>query len=510
MPHYTGEEVTVNTIRANSPVEIAEPDKWFTIYALPLKRDYTNPKGYVTLPVPKLGILAETDYAGRPQVQFYAGEGKLNETLVTANQGFKPSEVKFKVLSGTMAKKLSALRTEFLSQVHASQFTKTFGFTSGCDPEVFVVDENDVWLPAWRFLPSKYDENRGYSWEYPATKANSGYGMAKGALKVTAPRSMTPSPGLSGAGHLNGAAYWDGVQAEFTVNGAICYSGVVDSIHAGLQAILTAARKINPKAKLSANSVMHIPSQVLSSFDPKYVQLGCEPSFNAYEEKQKIPLHAVEVEYRPAGGHVHLGGWGNKLTVESAPKYVKAMDKVAGVALTAILAGFDDSKRRETYGRAGEYRLPVHGLEYRVLSNGWLRGPALSHLTFDLVRMSAHAEQQSFLTGWKADEDEVRAAINECDGELARKIIRRNEKLFRALVEGMSRCAVLVYPHNDAAYVNAAVRAVYEGIEFIYNDPNNIEFNWNLDGHYNWICHSEGEPCQWSKIAARLLQGQRV
>ena len=43
----------------------------------------------------------------------------------------------------------------------------------------------------------------------------------------------------------------------------------------------------------------------------------------------------------------------------------------------------DGAKRRELYGKAGAYRVKPYGVEYRVLSNFWLKSPALMQWVYD-------------------------------------------------------------------------------------------------------------------------------
>jgi hypothetical protein len=77
---------------------------------------------------------------------------------------------------------------------------------------------------------------------------------------------------------------------------------------------------------------------------------------------------------RTCGGHVHIG---YPLELEEDPKFdlrlIQSMDLHLGIAASQI---DPDITRRKLYGKAGCFRKPDTGrMEYRVLSNFWLRHP---------------------------------------------------------------------------------------------------------------------------------------
>jgi hypothetical protein len=68
------------------------------------------------------------------------------------------------------------------------------------------------------------------------------------------------------------------------------------------------------------------------------------------------------------------------------------------VGNTCVLLDRDPraAERRQIYGRAGEYRLPDHGLEYRTLSNFWLRAYPLFSLVMGLSRLAVSVVYSSY------------------------------------------------------------------------------------------------------------------
>jgi hypothetical protein len=128
----------------------------------------------------------------------------------------------------------------------------------------------------------------------------------------------------------------------------------------------------------------------INRFDPACRQLGCQPSMNIYEPDAKLGIDPVTYKWRSAGGHIHIGHGlraGDPL-ISRLSDIVPLLDVLVGN--TSVLIDRDPlaSQRRKVYGRAGEFRLPNYGLEYRTLSNFWLRAPQLHSLIFELARLA--------------------------------------------------------------------------------------------------------------------------
>lgn len=332
----------------------------------------------------------------------------------------------------------------------------------GSDPEIFAVNGEGELLPAYEFLKSK-DE----------TKAD------------------TPSK----------RAYWDGFQAEFTTEQRHCLAYHVDSIQLGLVRVLLAARAHDKKAKLSIENVVKIPEATMAKASQEHVEFGCDPSHNAYGVGGIRVLDARMLPYRFAGGHIHLDM--GVVPVTDAIPIVKAIDKIAGVATVGMFEKYDNPTRREFYGLAGEFRLPSYGLEYRVLSNAWLTHPAITHFTFELVRAAAKLQFVKMDSFWEGSEDEVQHVINRCDVAGARAIIKRNEKVYRRLLEGIyngKKGSVAYGPETTKSCVTQGMRAMLEGVHVFVNKD--VERNWALSvktDKASWRIHSEGH--QWNQLA---------
>lgn len=320
--------------------------------------------------------------------------------------------------------------------------------TVGTDPEIFCEDETGKIIPAFEFLPAK-DK---------ADETDTGNTL-----------------------------YWDGFQAEFTVNAGGCLAYMADSIQFGLKGIFKALKKYNPKAKLSNKTVIDVDLETLKNTKPEHVAFGCMPSLNVYGMKGRdVPGDQTTV--RPAGGHLHFG----ILTDYNGVKYgekdyenmVKALDAILGVACVSMFAKFDDPRRRQLYGLAGEYRRPTHGLEYRTLSNAWLCHPVITNIVFDLGRNALMFGVNGFLNLWDATQEETIRVINECDVEGARNILKRNKDILFQII--------------NVKYANKATAAfiyqvILEGMENVIKDPTDIVGNWDIERTWTTHCNGKGK-----------------
>ena len=115
-------------------------------------------------------------------------------------------------------------------------------------------------------------------------------------------------------------------------------------------------------------------------------ELGCEPDFNAYTDGEKNPRpEPGDAPVRTAGGHVHIG-WTSDVD-PFHPNHMQAccmLTKMLDIHLGLPSVFWDsDEKRRTLYGKAGAFRPKPYGMEYRTLSNAWLKAPALVEFVFD-------------------------------------------------------------------------------------------------------------------------------
>ena len=337
-------------------------------------------------------------------------------------------------------------------------------YTFGSDPEVFTRDNKGQIVPAFTFLPPK-DKPKKVIIDYQGNRYDS-------------------------------AIYNDGFQAELRAKPHGCIAFVVDSIRGGLKAIW----EESGKASLVLDNAPMIPIKMLKDTPDEHVILGCDPSNNAYHMGGKVVGDPRKLRYRFTGGHIHMSGWQVPEDFAEREKlfvpYVKALDATVGVYFVAAGAHLESHKRREYYGLAGEYRLPEHGLEYRVLSSTILAHPGITNLAFELTRGTLALVDNKAMKLWIADKDEVIGIINENNQKAARAIIRRNKDLFRVLV-GMGR-----YDSKDVSSTLKTVTTTYqmglEGIDSVVKDPTDFVTNWKFKGEWHGHCDGRGES--WTSL----------
>jgi hypothetical protein len=334
------------------------------------------------------------------------------------------------------------------------RLSKARQFTLGADPEMFLFSGNTL-IPAYEFLPPKGE-------------------------KIS--------------------LYWDGFQAEwkYTDVTIFCQNNLVMYTRQALMRLQARAVAYDAFARLSLANVVRIPQATLDTVDPRYVELGCQPSYNAYWLKGEPVYDPRKLPYRFAGGHMHFGTWNTpgRAVEYIRPNYeriVKTLDSILGIWAVGAARALDNPIRRRYYGLAGEYRKPKYadglGVEYRVLSNWWLAAPSTLQVTWDIGRMCVRlASSLKYSKMWAGNEDETVDVINNCDVPRANAIIKRNEGMFRWLLGQ-------VYWKQDS--VTRALQLTYQGLESIVPEPEAIAANWHFEEA--WIKDAGAAWARWEK-----------
>lgn len=195
------------------------------------------------------------------------------------------------------------------------------------------------------------------------------------------------------AGYSAGIAR-DGIQVEFHPQARTCRQEVSLALSAAMQTLERLAAEKG--ARMDFTSVIEVSEEDFAVIPPHAKELGCGRSFNVWDPTASVGVDGQTYRIRSAAGHVHLGLQNMQSMAfdpespngrhEHIPQLVKLLDLIVGN--TCVLIDRDPlaAKRRETYGRAGEYRTTSYGMEYRTLSNFWLRGPQLASMVWGLSR----------------------------------------------------------------------------------------------------------------------------
>ncbi len=218
----------------------------------------------------------------------------------------------------------------------------------------------------------------------------------------------------------------DGVQAEMNIRATHCRQYLANEIALCMHQL----KKILPKGHtIDLSPLVEVSEQEFDSISNTHKGFGCNPSYNQYTGGQsQITVDPFIVRERPAGGHIHLGGYRGDMEQIEVLQDVDIMVPVLDIVLgnTAVLVDTNplNARRRENYGRAGEYRLKPYGIEYRTVSNFWLRSYPLMGMVLGLAHQAYDIAQDPLLAGelmGLVDPEDIRNAINNNDFELATK-----------------------------------------------------------------------------------------
>jgi len=259
----------------------------------------------------------------------------------------------------------------------------SYNVTLGCDPEFFFSNDGEI-VGSEKVLPEE-------GLKYDPTKDRCGCDGAH-----------TTPPGSESKFIV------DGVQAELNPRPNTCRANLGNEIGACFRKLWKDLKDKGKDFNVDFRPLVDITKAELDSLSEKSKVFGCAPSTNVYQkaEEAKIKVNPKKYLKRSAGGHIHMGWhagyWGGgadtpkmKDIMANAEILVPILDLI--VANTCVLVDRDPGniERRKNYGRVGEYRPKDYGIEYRTLSNFWLRSYQLMSLVTGLCRMACHLAEQS-------------------------------------------------------------------------------------------------------------------
>jgi hypothetical protein len=410
-------------------------------------------------------IIIYTDFY-KTQTKYIYNRRINNQLYLTNMDGYnttlflKPDQIVNKITDNNLIETiLKTKRNRTLRQ--GFKVLSWVGGELGSDPEMFVTDKDNKMIPSFEFLKSK--EEKDYTLDPSTTTVGNKMGWRQ-------------------------TIFWDGFQAEFNVYSATCLSWVVDSTFNGMKTLQEKARAYKKGSKVSLQTTFDIDPETLMNAKNEHVAFGCMPSYNIYGAKGLVE-DGRNVPFRSAGGHIHfgikdiIGNTEKTYDKERIERYVKALDAILGVACVSLFERYDDPRRRSMYGLAGEYRLPPHGLEYRVLSNAWLCHPLIMNIVFELARKSIAVGENELLELWDSTEEETVNCINNCDVSLAREILARNKTNFTDIINTFT---------GDASKSLNIYKIFMNGVHSIIENPDDIEKNWGLNGKFEGHCEGDG------------------
>ena len=221
-------------------------------------------------------------------------------------------------------------------------------FLIGCDPEVFVRKDN-LFQSAHGLIP----------------------GDKKNPFKVN-----------------KGAVQVDGMALEFNIDPA----ATSEEFCINVETVLSQMIQMVPGYEVVISPVAHFTPEVMKAQPPEALELGCDPDYNAWSLMPNIKPNA-DRPMRTASGHIHIG-WTNgqdildPFAVNQAASAGRQMDFFLGLPSLFYDA---DQERREMYGKGGCIRVKPYGVEYRTLSNAWLKNKKLMTWVFNNARKGMEA-----------------------------------------------------------------------------------------------------------------------
>ena len=219
----------------------------------------------------------------------------------------------------------------------------------------------------------------------------------------------------------------DNVAVEVATDPAANMESFIEAI----RSVLTEAIKVLPKE----TEIIAIPSATFNPEElksPEAMEFGCDPDYDAWAKKINEKPCAKDVTFRSCGAHIHVGTTGEDenaflTTFDGKLTTVKVMDCIHGVLATILDSGQEAIDRRKLYGKAGAHRPTSYGVEYRVLSNFWLRSPVTVMLMWSLTN-----DTLDIIRDGKADalidalgSENVQRVINEGDTTTAMRMVEQ-------------------------------------------------------------------------------------
>lgn len=183
-----------------------------------------------------------------------------------------------------------------------------------------------------------------------------------------------------------GAVQVDGMACEFNTTPASTRQEFINNVTGVLS---TMSEMIPQELELAvALPVAKFTPEVYDVQPREAVELGCEPDYNAYTGVENPRPNANnDARMRTAAGHIHIGWTQNAdFTSFEHMQTCRELTKLLDASLGVFSLSYDkDTERRALYGKAGAFRPKSYGLEYRVLSNAWLKSEDLIGQVYDMA-----------------------------------------------------------------------------------------------------------------------------
>lgn len=391
-------------------------------------------------------------------------------------------------------------------------FTKA-SLMFGADPEFFITLDGRV-IGSERVIPSKgLDMNHGCN-----------------------PHSGTyQAPKESGTKFVR-----DGIQVELNPATVSCRGSGFMAYSKAFRSLKRHLDSLGQGYHMTLQQVVEVDEEEFDSLSDASKALGCKPSLNLYDSSASVGVDGKVSRQRAAGGHIHLGLKDSGLKSLAFPERLVALLDVL-VGNTCVLIDRDPGAalRRRSYGRAGEYRKPSHGLEYRTLSNFWLRSVQLAGFVCQLSRLTVGVLESTLkdTSDYSAYPPTVTKAFD-FEGALMSKVDMR--KVIRAINENDFDLAWETWHNVVRPFIETYVQpgmnqpnrtyCTLDSIPPLYPGPDGnlddfeyfvqkirssgLEYWFPADPLWHWVCQEDTHGYQWeawlnNRVRKERLEGQR-
>jgi len=335
---------------------------------------------------------------------------------------------------------------------------------------------------------------------------------------------VIPKAGINVAG--NTKIVLDGVQVELHLSPSTCRATLGNTMRALFKQLHYTLSK-SEGLSASFAPVVEVSKKEMDSLDEAAKQLGCAPSLNTYDPKATIKV-AKDFRQRSAGGHIHIGLQqmiALKQSIQKDPKkFIDLMDIFVGLPSVMIDRDPSVAERRKVYGRAGEYRLPSYGIEYRTLDNFWLRSYQLMSFVFGMSKIATniygisyvpHIDfNESLIKNWDAakiifdsvDLKKVQKAINTNDYDLARELWQPVAKFIRTYIPKQDSRG-----NGTQDYIFALDAANVDNFQYFCDEihKKGIERWFPQEPMDHWLGLEDGHGIGWEAFLTQVVGGMR-
>jgi len=254
----------------------------------------------------------------------------------------------------------------------------------------------------------------------------------------------------------------DNVAVEFATDPAVGRDDFVGKVQQTFRDVLGAIPKGHKLAALP--SAQFDPAEL---DHPEAKRFGCDPDYDAWKMQENEAPCIDDKCFRSCGAHIHVGceeGSGNEFLLDFPGKVamVKTMDCMHGLLSTILDNSEEAIARRKLYGKAGSHRPKEYGVEYRVLSNYWLKSPVtvmlMYCLTKDALKVVRDGKDEELIGA--VGENEIQNIINNGLSDEATKVMEKH-----------------VMPHLS----EDSVHYFNEALAKIKNDDMHLTKEWELE-----------------------------